>query len=198
MSARELTPKQEAFALAYFETGNAAEAYRRAYDVAEGAKDHWLYVEASQLLDHPEISLRLKSLEVQAAELSIYTRHKAMEELEEARQEAKKNAQASAMVGATSAKIKLLGLDKPSRVEVTAWLSLLLRRSSAAKLKASASESPSLHGCSAACGFLSPKWPPRAYSSAVSRLCYSANRLPFAKPSLRRCKRPLTLWTALR
>jgi|ETNmetMinimDraft_28_1059901.scaffolds.fasta_scaffold06245_3 phage terminase small subunit len=119
MSARELTPKQEAFALAYFETGNAAEAYRRAYDVAEGAKDHWLYVEASQLLDHPEISLRLKSLEVQAAELSIYTRHKAMEELEEARQEAKKNAQASAMVGATSAKIKLLGLDKPSRVEVT-------------------------------------------------------------------------------
>lgn len=29
----ELTPKQEAFALAYVETGNAAEAYRRAYDV---------------------------------------------------------------------------------------------------------------------------------------------------------------------
>ena len=28
-----LTPKQEAFALAYVETGNAAEAYRRAYDV---------------------------------------------------------------------------------------------------------------------------------------------------------------------
>ncbi|MGU9998175.1 terminase small subunit, partial [Bordetella avium] len=26
-----LTPKQEAFALAYVETGNASEAYRRAY-----------------------------------------------------------------------------------------------------------------------------------------------------------------------
>ena len=27
-----LTPKQEAFCLAYMETGNASEAYRRAYD----------------------------------------------------------------------------------------------------------------------------------------------------------------------
>lgn len=117
--ASDLTPKQEAFALAYFETGNAAEAYRRAYDVAENARDEWLYVEASQLLDHPKISLRLKSLSEQAAEFSIYTRHKAMEELEEARGVAKKNAQAAAMVSATSAKIKLLGLDKPSRLEVT-------------------------------------------------------------------------------
>ena len=29
-----LTPKQDAFACAYVETGNASEAYRRAYDVA--------------------------------------------------------------------------------------------------------------------------------------------------------------------
>lgn len=32
-----LTQKQEAFALAYFETGNASEAYRRAYN-AENMK----------------------------------------------------------------------------------------------------------------------------------------------------------------
>lgn len=117
--AGDMTPKQEAFALAYFETGNAAEAYRRAYDVAEAARDEWLYVEASQLLDHPKVAQRLKELSEQAATLAIYTRHKAMEELEEARLVAKVNAQATAMVGATSAKIKLLGLDKPARLEVT-------------------------------------------------------------------------------
>ena len=33
MDEKPLTQKQEAFALAYVETGNAAEAYRRAYDV---------------------------------------------------------------------------------------------------------------------------------------------------------------------
>lgn len=116
---RPLTQKQEAFALAYFETGSGAEAYRRAYDVAEAARDEWIYVEASLLLDRPKVAQRVKQLSEQAAKLAIYTRHKAMEELEEARQEAKKNAQAAAMVGATSAKIKLLGLDKPGRLELT-------------------------------------------------------------------------------
>jgi phage terminase small subunit len=33
MKERKLTPKQDAFVLAYLETGNASEAYRRAYDV---------------------------------------------------------------------------------------------------------------------------------------------------------------------
>lgn len=33
MSNNKLTPKQDAFVLAYLETGNASEAYRRAYDV---------------------------------------------------------------------------------------------------------------------------------------------------------------------
>ena len=35
---KDLTPKQEAFACAYVETGNASEAYRRAYDVAPDCK----------------------------------------------------------------------------------------------------------------------------------------------------------------
>ena len=35
MAREKLTPKQEAFVLAYFETGNGVEAYRRAY----GAKN---------------------------------------------------------------------------------------------------------------------------------------------------------------
>lgn len=114
-----LTPKQDAFALAYFETANGAEAYRRSYDVGENPRNEWIYVEASQLLDHPGVQARLAELAERAADLSIYTRHKAMEELEEARAAAKSLGQASAMVGATTAKIKLTGLDSPQRLEVT-------------------------------------------------------------------------------
>lgn len=112
-----LTPKQEAFALAYFETGNAAEAYRRAYDVSENARDQWLYVEASQLLDHPLITLRLEALQEQAAKLAMFTRQKAMEEYEEARKIAREEKAPAAMVSATNGKVKLFGLDAPTKIK---------------------------------------------------------------------------------
>ncbi|MEL7299358.1 MAG: terminase small subunit [Pseudomonadota bacterium] len=114
-----LTAKQEAFAVAYFESGNAAEAYRKAYNVDENSRDRWHYVEAQQLLDHPVIALRIKEIREKAEELAIYTRHKAMEELEEARQLAQKVGQVAGAVGAIKEKVKLTGLDRPSRVEVT-------------------------------------------------------------------------------
>lgn len=114
-----LTPKQEAFSVAFFETGNAAEAYRRAYDVAPDAKDHWIYVEAGQLLDHPEITLRLKSLQEQAERHSIYTRQKAMDELEEARALAMKTDNPSGAVAAVKGKVSLYGLDRPAKVSIT-------------------------------------------------------------------------------
>lgn len=117
----DLTPKQEAFALAYFETGNAAEAYRRAYDVAENAKDSWVYVEACQLLDHPKIAQRIQELRAQAEKLSIYTRQKALDELEEARLLAIQSGAPAAAVSATNGKVRLFGLDAPARIraEVT-------------------------------------------------------------------------------
>lgn len=116
MSAGDLTQKQEAFALAYFETGNAAEAYRRAYNVAEDAKDSWIYVEACQLLDHPKIAPRVAELRNRAEKMSIFTRQKAMEELEEARILALKVGAPAAAVGATNAKSKLWGIEAPTKV----------------------------------------------------------------------------------
>lgn len=113
-----LTPKQDAFALAFFETGNAAEAYRRAYDVAPDAKDHWLYVEASQLLDHPEVALRLKEMRRKAEQHSIYTRQKALEELEEARRSAMSLGAPAAAVSAINAKAKLSGLEPTAKQKV--------------------------------------------------------------------------------
>ena len=114
-----LTEKQEAFCLAFFETGNAAEAYRRSYDVAEDAKNSWIYVEACQLLDNPKIALRLQDLRDQAARLSIYTVRDALDEYDEARQIAKQEKNPSAIVAAVSGKVKLLGLDQPRKVAIT-------------------------------------------------------------------------------
>ena len=57
-----LTPKQEAFAKAYIETGNASEAYRRAYD-AENTKDNVVHVKAAELLKHGKVSVRIAELQ---------------------------------------------------------------------------------------------------------------------------------------
>ena len=115
----DLTPKQEAFCLAYLETGNAAEAYRRSYDVAPDARDSWVYVEACQLLDNPKVALRLSELKDQAAKLSLYTVARAYEELESARNMAMQERNASAAVSAINGKVKLFGLEAPSRLEHT-------------------------------------------------------------------------------
>lgn len=114
-----LTPKQEAFACAYVETGNAAEAYRRAYDVDPNARDEWIRVEGCQLLDHPNVSLRVEELQRELAEIRKFTRLKAMEELDEARELALREKQGSAAIKATEVKIKMLGLDAPSKHEVS-------------------------------------------------------------------------------
>lgn len=115
-----LTTKQEAFALAFWETGNAGEAYRRAYDVAPDAKDNWIYVEACQLLDNPKIAIRLKGLREQAERLCIFNRDKALAEYEEARQLALtgENPSASAAVAATNGKVKLLGLEAAAKTKL--------------------------------------------------------------------------------
>ena len=116
--ADALTEKQDAFALAYFETGNAAEAYRRSYDVRENARDSWIYVEACQLLDNPQIARRLEGLRAEAERLSIYTRQQAMDEYEKARSVAEAAVNPSAMVSAINGKVKLWGLEAPTKARI--------------------------------------------------------------------------------
>lgn len=58
MNDRKLTPKQDAFVVAYLETGNASEAYRRAYDV-RNMKPATINNSAWELMKHPVISARL-------------------------------------------------------------------------------------------------------------------------------------------
>lgn len=53
-----LTPKQEDFCIAYIETGNASEAYRRAYDSSKMG-DATINRAAKELIDNPKIAARL-------------------------------------------------------------------------------------------------------------------------------------------
>lgn len=62
---RSLTPKQEAFARAYVETGNASEAYRRSYDVSPDAKPEGITVNAAQLLANANVALRVHEIEAE-------------------------------------------------------------------------------------------------------------------------------------
>lgn len=121
MTEKALTQKQEAFALAYVETGNAAEAYRRAYDVRAATKHDSIYVAASRLLSDPKILLRVETLQRQAAELTLYTVKQAYEEYEAARKLAMSEGvdNPSAAVAAVNGKVKLFGLDRPSKVDLT-------------------------------------------------------------------------------
>lgn len=109
----KLTIKQEAFARAYVETGNASEAYRRAYN-AENTKQEIVAVRACELLAHSKVSVMVQQLKDQAAERHAVTVDSLVKELEEARIAAltAESPQSAAAVSATMGKAKLMGLDK--------------------------------------------------------------------------------------
>lgn len=117
MMADQITAKQEAFCLAYVETGNAAEAYRRAYDVKAATLHSTIYSAASRLLADSKVCARVAELQDQAATMSLYTVKQAFEEYEAARQLALQEANPSAAVSAVTGKVKLFGLDQPQKFE---------------------------------------------------------------------------------
>lgn len=114
----ELTQKQENFCLAYVETGNASEAYRRAYD-ASNMSQGVINNKASLLLAKGDIRVRLEQLQQATQQRHQLTVDDLLSELEEARQVAMGGGDKptpAAMVAATMGKAKLLGLDCPGLV----------------------------------------------------------------------------------
>ena len=83
----KLTPKQENFCLAYLETGNASEAYRRAYD-AENMKPETINRNAFAVLENNKIAARLSELREPIVKAYQITVMDLVQELEEARQAA--------------------------------------------------------------------------------------------------------------
>jgi len=71
---KKLTPKQRKFAEEYVNTGNASEAYRRAYDVSETTSNDVIAVKASELLSNGNISVRVSELQKKEAESFQITR----------------------------------------------------------------------------------------------------------------------------
>lgn len=106
-----LTPKQEAFCIAYLETGNASEAYRRSYN-ASGMKPDTINVKASELLSNGKVSVRLAELRAPAIAKAQLTVEDLLRELEEARKLAIDTEAPAPAVSATMGKAKLLGFDK--------------------------------------------------------------------------------------
>jgi phage terminase small subunit len=105
----DLTPKQEAFARSYVETGNASEAYRRAYD-AENMSQEAIWVEASRTLANPNVSLKVMDLQKEAAERTLVTIESLTKELDEDRVLARELEMPAAAVSAVMGKAKLHGL----------------------------------------------------------------------------------------
>ena len=109
----KLTIKQEAFARAYVETGNASEAYRRSYN-AENMQQITVTKRASELLARGDIAGMVKTIKDKIAAKNLVTVESLVHELEEARIAAltAESPQSAAAVSATMGKAKLMGLDK--------------------------------------------------------------------------------------
>ena len=75
-----LTIKQENFCNYYVESGNASEAYRRAYS-CDKMKDEAVVVEASKLKDSPNVSLRIDELKAKLQSKSDITKERILNEL---------------------------------------------------------------------------------------------------------------------
>lgn len=76
---KKLTPKQRKFAEEYVNTGNASEAYRRAYDVSETTSLDTIKVNSSKLLADTNIILTVKELQTKEAESFQITRKEVAE-----------------------------------------------------------------------------------------------------------------------
>lgn len=104
-----LTPKQEAFVQAYHETGNASEAYRRAYN-AERMKEKSIHENASKLLNHAKVAPRLEELQKRAQKRHDITIDTLTEMLKADRELARELEQSSAAVSAVMGLAKIHGL----------------------------------------------------------------------------------------
>ena len=110
MATNTLTPKQEAFCLAYIETGNASEAYRLNYN-AENQKPETINRNAKKLMDNNKIVARLGELQTAHAARHNVTVDCLTTELIADRALARANKQSGAAITATMSIAKLHGLD---------------------------------------------------------------------------------------
>jgi phage terminase small subunit len=113
----KLTQKQETFCLAYIETGNATEAYRRSYST-KNMKPESVNNLAFRLLQHVEITSRIDAIRKAAADKAIMTLESHLADLKSLRNAAVKDKKWSAAVAAEVARGKAAGMYI-ERAEIT-------------------------------------------------------------------------------
>lgn len=104
-----LTQKQESFCLAYIETGNATEAYRRAYGCAK-QKPETINRNAKTLIDNSKIIARLEELRAPAREKALITYESHLDRLRDLSEKAERAGQFSASITAEVSRGKVAGL----------------------------------------------------------------------------------------
>lgn len=129
-----LTGKQEKFAQAFVETGDASEAYRRAYDTSN-MNAASVNRKAHDCKEHVKIAARVDQLRNKVAKRHNVTVDSLVAELEEIKKIAlsAETPQSSAAVQAVMGKAKLTGLDK-QLIEMSGSLSVTLSNSQRAVL----------------------------------------------------------------
>ena len=112
-----LTPKQEAFAQAYVETGNASEAYRKAYPRAKNWKPESVHRKAHELLSNVKIVSRVDELKAEHRKRHEITVDDLVEDLRRIRESAEADGQLAVARQSVMDTAKLLGLvvDKAER-----------------------------------------------------------------------------------
>lgn len=113
----KLTPQREQFARHFFRHGNGARAYLASFKVSDrqNGTPHWVYVQASKLLQNPDINLRLEQLRDQAARRVVVNASSLVVELEQARSAALDLDRPSAAVAATMGKARITGHIQAAR-----------------------------------------------------------------------------------
>ena len=108
-----LTAKQEAFAQAIADGMTQADAYRTAYD-AESMSDNAIYVEASKLIDNPNVAQRVKELKDALADRVLWTREMSVKALVQTFKESS----GSVKVAAVKELNAMHGYNEPSKLHV--------------------------------------------------------------------------------
>ena len=113
----KLTIKQEAFARAYVETGNASEAYRRAYN-AENMKQESIAVNASKTLARANVALMVREMRKELAERAMWEREDSVRVLAAIATE-DQDAPHAARVSAIKEINAMFGYNAPAKVDHT-------------------------------------------------------------------------------
>ena len=112
-----LTMKQERFARECVIQTNATDAYKIAYD-SENMLDKTICVEASRLLNNPNVTTLINDLKAELREKNAVSVETITQELEKARECAEEQSNAAGQVAASMGKAKLHGLLVDKRQEV--------------------------------------------------------------------------------